>query len=64
MRARGVPMKREDWERIVDNHREDDSHAICDACLILPEMYDRLVELEARPPSLREAVQAVQVRPR
>lgn len=39
-------MKREDWKRIVDNHRDDDSHAICDACLILPDVYDRLVDLE------------------
>lgn len=40
-------MKREDWKRIVDNHRDDDSHAICDACLIAPEMYDRLEQVEA-----------------
>ena len=41
-------MNRKDWKRIVDNHRDDDSHAICDACLVLPDVYDQLVQLEAK----------------
>ena len=41
-------MSRKYWKKIVDNHRDDDSHAICDACLVLPDVYDQLVELEAK----------------